>query len=623
MKDVRKQRRAVVVGFDYYANFLAQLVNEQNAGWTLIPFKSNRTGTMRALAEMRRADAVISFGGPGPNAALAAAARRRNVPVIVIWAGSDVMKAAELPSDLHVIKEDGYVHLSDGPWLVDELRELGLEAEYLPVTAVTPGDPPKPLPAKFSVLTYLPEPRREFYGEALVYRVARAMPDVPFTVVGNGTANRAAPPNVRFEGYVGDMARRLDEATVLLRQPEHDGKSMLVLEALSRARHVIWNYPFPYVHRAEGFEKVYAALCDLRRGHAEGTLAPNLPGRAFALEEFARPVLAQRFCKRLDAAAEAAERRAQRPPKRVALTGLGLFCAQVAAEVPRVAPDWEPRILRTNSRLEVLTAICTLASCDLWYSIGSPLTDRFLHLAARLLRKPRVVHWVGSDIAALAHSPAMRARLQSSNVMHLTEVSWTANQLERLGLRSSIAPLPPRQVRGGAVPLPERFTLMLYVPRTRSEFYGRRSFERLMHRLRHLPMRYFIVGGGTLEVPEGVDAQNLGWRASMEDAYAETTLLIRNTPRDGLSLMVLEALSFGRHVIWTQEFPHVLRANTYADIEHHVLTLYEQHCRGELKPQFDAVECVRESYGSDVCIRRIAQSWEAARTHHPLERLTS
>lgn len=618
-----KRRRAIVMGFDYYANVLARLVNEHSDVWTIEAFKSNRVGTVRALAAMRNADAFISFGGPGPNAALAAAARRRNVPVIVIWAGSDVLKASETPSDLHVIKQDGYVHLSDGPWLVEELRGLGLEAEYLPVTAVSPGDPPVPLPEQFSVLTYLPEPRRAFYGEALVYRVARAFPDVPFTVVGHGGVSPEAPPNVRFAGYVRDMQHRLDGAVVLLRQPEHDGKSMLVLEALARARHVVWNYEFPHVHRAEGFEAVCAALAALQRSHAEGTLEPNLEGRAFALREFARPLLAQRFCERLDAAVKAAQRRSARPPKRVALTGLGLFCAQVAAEVPNVAPEWEPRILRTSSRLEVLTAICTLASCDLWYSIGSPLTDRVLHFAARVLRKPRVVHWVGSDIAALAHSPAMRARLQSRNVTHLTEVSWTANQLERLGLHSAIAPLPPRQVQSGTIPLPEQFTLMLYVPKTRSEFYGKRSFERLMQRLRHLPLRYFIVGGGTLEVPEGVDAQNLGWRAAMDDAYAQTTLLIRNTPRDGLSLMVLEALSLGRHVIWTQDFPHVLRANTYADIEHHVLDLYARHCRGELAPQADAVESVRQSYGSDVCIRRIAETWEAARTHRPVERLSS
>ena len=619
---MERLRRAVVVGFDYYAKFLAELIDERRGHWHLTYYSSSRWGTMRALAAIPNADAVISFGGPGPNAALAAAARRRNIPVIVIWAGSDVLKAAEAPTELNVIKEDGYVHLSDGPWLVDELRALGLEAEYLPVTAVSPGDPPSVLPDRFSVLTYLPEPRREFYGEALVYRLARALPQIPFDVVGNGAPNPQAPPNVRFCGYVRNMPDRLERSVVLLRQPEHDGKSMLVLEALARGRHVIWNYDFPHVQYADGFEATLTMLQGLVERHAEGRLETNLAGRAYVLANFSRPALAERFCARLDRAVSEM-RRTARPPRRVALSGLGLFCAQVAAELPKVAPEWEPRILRTSSRLEVLTSICTLAHCDLWYSIGSPLTDRFLHLAARLLRKPRVVHWVGSDIAALAHSPVLRARLQGHNVTHLAEVSWTASQLERLGLHSAIAPLPPRQVRGGACALPDRFTLMLYVPKTRSEFYGKRSFERLIARTRHLDIRFFIVGGGSLDIPPDVDAQTLGWRASMEDIYLQTTLLIRNTPRDGLSLMVLEALSFGRHVIWTQEFPYVHRANTYADIEYRVLELYELHRRGELRPQYDAADTVRTSYSTDVCMRRIAQSWEAARTHRRLRSLPS
>jgi len=48
------------------------------------------------------------------------------------------------------------------------------------------AEPIKPLPQTFRVLTYLPQPRRNFYGAQLVYDVARALPEVPFTVVGAG-----------------------------------------------------------------------------------------------------------------------------------------------------------------------------------------------------------------------------------------------------------------------------------------------------------------------------------------------------------------------------------------------------------------------------------------------------
>lgn len=605
-------RHAVVVGFDYYANFLARLMNEHSQRWRLRAFSASRFGTLRALLALRRADALISFGGPGPNVALIEAARRRNIPVIVIWAGSDVIKAQADPFELEVIKQERFYHLSDGPWLIEELALLGVDAEYEPVTAVRSGGPMKQLPDEFRVLTYLPEPRRDFYGSSVVYEAARAMPDVRFDVVGAGSPDPNASPNVFFHGVVSDMPQRIDDSVVLLRAPEHDGKSMLVLEALARGRHIVWNYEFPHVHTARGTRAVIEKLQELRALHQAGNLELNGGGREFVLERFSRTGVAARFERRLDDAAARQAALAHRRAHRVAISGLGLFCAQIAEHVRAQVPDWETRLLRTNSRLEVFTSILTLLSCDVWYSIGSPVTDRWVHLVARLLRKPRVIHWVGSDIASLSEHPQLRALLSSSNVIHLAEVSWSAEQLRSFGFRPRIAPLPPRHHEAQTVPLPERFTIMLYVPRTRSEFYGRRAFERLMQRLHGESVRYVIVGGGSLDVPAGTDVVNLGWRDNLYDVYKDVTLLIRYTPHDGLSLMVLEALSFGRQVLWTQPFPFVRTIASYSDMEREVRALLAQHERGELSPQRAASTLVQEQFSPDACTRAIAQAWNDA-----------
>lgn len=607
-----KKRRAVVVGFDYYAQFLARLVNEHSARWHLRAYDASRTGTIRALLAMRRADALISFGGPAPNTALVEAARQRNIPVIVMWAGSDVIKAQEDPFELEVVKQERLYHLSDCPWLVDELALLGVNAEYEPVTAVTSGGPVEAFPREFRVLTYLPEPRREFYGASTVYAAARAMPDVRFDVVGAGGPSAGAPPNVFFHGMVDDMPRRIDGSVVLLRQPEHDGKSMLVLEALSRARHVVWNYAFPHVHAARGIAQVLERLQELRRLHTTGELTLNHDGRTFVLNTFARHDVAAKFERRLDDAAAHQAANRQRPAHRVAISGLGLFCAQVAEHARAVAPDWETRLLRTSSRLEVATSILTLMSCEVWYSIGSPVTDRWVHLAARLLRTPRVVHWVGSDIASLRNNPRLRALLSSRTATHLAEVAWTAEQLREFGFQPRIAPLPPRHHCARSLPLPERFTIMLYVPRTRSDFYGRRAFERLMRRLVDEPVRYIVVGGGEIDAPPGTDVVNLGWRDNLCEVYQEVSALIRYTPHDGLSLMVLEALSFGRHVLWTQQFPFVRTVASYTDMERDVRDMLARHTLGELQPQHSAAALVAERFAPDACVRTIAQAWQNA-----------
>ena len=151
------------------------------------------------------------------------------------------------------------------------------------------------LPEQFNVLTYLPEPRREFYGERTIYDIAAAFPEIPFTVVGRGDANAVAPRNVRFLGHVDDMAARIDASSALLRLPKHDGKSMLVLEALARGRHVIWNYDFPGVHHAAGLQDALTTLRGLKEAHDAGVLEPNMGGYEHVAQRFRRTQLAAQF----------------------------------------------------------------------------------------------------------------------------------------------------------------------------------------------------------------------------------------------------------------------------------------------------------------------------------------
>lgn len=604
-------RKALVVGFDYYGDFLSKLVNQYSSSWRLQYYPSSRTGTFRAILAALTADAIVCFGGPAPNVALVEIARRRSIPVIVIWAGSDVLTARKDPHLLEVIKRYGFTNVSDGPWLIEELLALGIDARYVPVTAVdVDGDAPPPA-REFSVISYLPEPRRGFYGEKAVYSVARALPDVRFVVVGKGARNPAAPPNVHFAGYVHDMQRRIDDATVLFRLPEHDGKSMLVLETLARGRHVVWNYEFPGVWSVNGIGEAIDAIRTLYRRHTEGTLGINSHGREYVRERFGRERLARSFQAVLDEAppvtgGESPTRR------RVAISGLNLFTAQVVEQMQKTVPEWEARVLRMSSRLEVITAMFNLTSCDVWYSIGAPIGDRWIHALARLLRKPRVIHWVGSDIQTLYRDQRLRNVCRQKHIRNLAEVDWTIEELRQVGIDASLAPLPPHFRFREIPPLPERFTVLLYLPASRGDFYGRREYERLFRTFAGRPVRFLVVGGGECYIPPGADVTLLGWCSDLYDAYAQSTVLLRLTQHDGLSIMTLEALTCGRHVLWTQDFPFVTRVHTYADCEAAIESMLESHLGGTLRTQTDAARYVADIYSPERCIRHIAQTFDDA-----------
>jgi hypothetical protein len=606
-----ERRRALVVGFDYYGKFLAKLVNEHAPHWQLQFHSAGRIQTALSLIDACRVNAVISFGGPGPNAALAEIARRRDIPVVVIWAGTDVIAARSNPHLLEVIKNYGFINISDGPWLVDELRELGIIAEYVPVTAIEPAPELAPLPERFNVLTYLPEPRRAFYGEPAIYDIASEFPHVPFTVVGRGGPNGAAPRNVNFLGHIDEMPSRIDESTVLLRMPKHDGKSMLVLEALARGRHVIWNYDFPGVHYAKDTTEAIALLRSLERMHAAGELDLNRCGYGYVAESFARAPLAQQFAGLLDGAMMQRPSR-DRERRHVAISGLDLFTAQVVRDLESHPNGWFADPLPMRSRLEVLSSTLSLAKSDVWYSIGAPIGDRGLHLLARLLGKPRVIHWVGTDIVALRKDSGLRRWCRHPNVHNLAEATWTIEELRSFGIEAKLAPLPPRLTPVELQPLPSTFTVLFYIPKTRGEFYGRREYERLMRAFAHRNIRFSVVGGGECYAPPGADVTRLGWRTTLAEVYPETSVLIRFTPRDGLSLMTLEALAHGRHVLWTQAFPFVRRVRTYDELEKELADLLDAHERGELEAQDDAARYIAQTYSTPRCIDTLAQAWDDA-----------
>jgi glycosyltransferase involved in cell wall biosynthesis len=614
------KRHAMVVGFDYHGKALVELINGVSRNWSARFSGSSRFETLRALFGMSRADALICFGGPGPEAPLTEAARRRNVPVIVVWAGTDVVLARQDPGLLEVIKQYGFVNVSDGPWLVDELNVLGVPTRYVPVSAAAVPDEPTEFPKEFRVISYLPEPRRDFYGEKAVYAVARAFPEIPFIVAGRGAPNPAAPPNVEFIGYVNNMDEQLNRSMVLLRFPEHDGKSKLVLEALARGRHVIWNYDFPGVHKALSVSDSIARLRVLYEAHRRGALWINRDGLSYVRKHLRPQHVALEFEKVLNeaVASQQGHKRARR--HRVAISGFNLFAAQVADVLQQSRLEWEPRLLRNNGNLERLTSLAHLTSADVWYSIGTPLDDRAFHVLARFLRKPRIIHWVGSDLHILGEKPTLAQQCKRSTVHNLAEVSWTIDELRGFGLRATLAPLPPRlPPPQEPLPLPDRFTVLLYLPQVREDFYGRREYERLFRAFVKKPVRFLVVGNGQCYAPDGADVTHLGWCSDLLGLYAQSTVLLRFTKHDGLSLMTLEALACGRHVLWTQEFPFTTSVRSYHDCEREVSLLLAQHLQGQLQAQTEAARFVRETYDVQRCIARIADVWEqAARPSDPV-----
>jgi Glycosyl transferases group 1 len=211
------------------------------------------------------------------------------------WLGTDVLGTVEEAragtlrrAAVASTRED--LHVAIAPWLVSELREVGLEAAYalLPPPVAAPVAVP-PLPAEFSVLTYLPMARFGFYGGDTILAAARLLPHVRFDVVGGpGEPPRATTANVRWHGWVNDMEQRYAEASAVVRLPRHDGFGNTVIEALLFGRHCVYNHPVPFVHElSEPTPESLAGVVDaMARASDAGDLAPNISGRTYGQDAF-------------------------------------------------------------------------------------------------------------------------------------------------------------------------------------------------------------------------------------------------------------------------------------------------------------------------------------------------
>ena len=84
---------------------------------------------------------------------------------------------------------------------------------------------------------------------------------------------------------------------------------------------------------------------------------------------------------------------------------------------------------------------------------------------------------------------------------------------------------------------------------------------------------------------------------------SQTTLYVRPTSHDGLAYLVLEALAYGRYVLWTYPFPGAEAVDTVDVAEARLDELYRQHVEGRLSPNHEGREAVLEMFDPAV-VRR-------------------
>jgi hypothetical protein len=282
-----------------------------------------------------------------------------------------------------------------------------------------------------------------------------------------------------------------------------------------------------------------------------------------------RPLAARQHAKPM-------ERESAEPPQRRVLVHGDVHAGTVFAQLMdgdgwrfRYYPDAGIRNLSQIAR--------ELRACDVAYQIGGRVAAGKFLLAAKLMRKRKIVmHWTGSDVLdeQLKGFPSAADPWILENVEHWAVSEWLVREAATLGVTCRLVPLPSPSVPERPSTLPSRFSVLVYMPAvTRGALYGLDRILEVARELPHIPFELVGLLEGTIEDPPA-NLRVHGRILDLREFFERATVVWRPVRHDGLSWMVLEALGHGRHVLWTYAFPGCTQTRSAADARDEIARLY-------------------------------------------------
>lgn len=186
---------------------------------------------------------------------------------IIHWIGTDIFQMQHSLSwtawkNISMILNDpefDFIHLAEAEFTADELAELGIDADVVPLPT-SKVHPICPLPEEFTIGVYENPTQDKKWGDMyfidFMEEIAKAMPDVKFKFFGDRNRTDHVD-NVEHVGWV-EMEDFLPTISAMVRLTKHDGLPISPIEAMQAGRNVLASVPMKHALQAkyEGGEPV-------------------------------------------------------------------------------------------------------------------------------------------------------------------------------------------------------------------------------------------------------------------------------------------------------------------------------------------------------------------------------
>lgn len=240
--------------------------------------------------------------------------------------------------------------------------------------------------------------------------------------------------------------------------------------------------------------------------------------------------------------------------------------------------------------------------CDIIHYIFSPIvTLGGLRTVQKLkkMKKKIIIHWIGTDVHNAITN--RKSKFIAKKYKHLVDVHLAVHsrlvmELNSIGINCEELPLPVFSLYQLSS-LPAKKKILVYMPDSRSDFFGKPVVDKLFN---SLPDLDFIVVPNSGKDYRKTNVTCMPWVDDMEKIYRDVSVLIRLPVHDGLPNSIIEALSMGRYVIYSYDFPYCEYASSFEEVKKKLLHLLQKSL-----PNEEGSSYVHSTYDKNRIIRRL------------------
>ncbi len=284
--------KVVIVGLPFFAKRLTESLGRfdtQNK-YLFLDTYTKKIDKLKALFKIPKASIVLSINGSLSTSGLFDLAIKKNVPLVMMWVGSDVQQAKmDIQNATARLDYLQYAHhFCEVDWIQDELAAIGISARLQNFAAFKKQFTLKSFDKlKLSVFSYINDRDPLFYGMNELITLAKHFPQINFEVVGTKAESfTPLPHNIHTHGWVQHLNEYYDKCQVSIRFPDHDGLATVVLESLARGKQVLYKYPFPHCKHVPSLDKLIEELSILEKQFESNELTENTVGMQFIADQF-------------------------------------------------------------------------------------------------------------------------------------------------------------------------------------------------------------------------------------------------------------------------------------------------------------------------------------------------